>query len=92
MSLELLDVGFNSIGTDGGKALMGSLATNTSLQSLTLSGNTLDREGASAVAAAVAANGVLKELYLDHTAIGHEGQSTRRHRQGIVRKKQHHKQ
>mmetsp|Transcript_13889 Transcript_13889/g.19888 ORF Transcript_13889/g.19888 Transcript_13889/m.19888 type:complete len:851 (-) Transcript_13889:139-2691(-) len=66
VDLELLDIGFNLVGAVGIKALMKTLADNTSLRSLTLSGNILDSNSARAVSYALALNKSLTELFVDN--------------------------
>eukprot|EP00978_Attheya_sp_CCMP212_P031454 scaffold119019_cov67-Attheya_sp.AAC.1 len=69
VDLEVLDLGFNSITTIGTKALMRSLAENSSLKSLTLSGNAIDTTASKAVSYALASNTSLEELYVDNCSV-----------------------
>jgi Ran GTPase-activating protein (RanGAP) involved in mRNA processing and transport len=73
-TLEVLDVGFNSIKTPGLNTLMKAVAETNHLQSLSVSGNALDVTAAKAVAYALAYNYSLVSLFLVHCSIGHEGQ------------------
>jgi Ran GTPase-activating protein (RanGAP) involved in mRNA processing and transport len=73
-TLEVLDVGFNGIKSQGMKALMKVVAETQHLVSLSVSGNPIDTGTAKAVAYALAYNQSLKCLFLDHCDIQHEGQ------------------
>jgi Ran GTPase-activating protein (RanGAP) involved in mRNA processing and transport len=73
-TLEVLDVGFNSIKVAGLNTLMKAVAETQYLKSLSVSGNAIDVAAAKAVAYALAYNRSLQSLYLVHCTIGHEGQ------------------
>ena len=72
--IDLLNVGFNSIGSAGMVSLMQQVATNKSLRTLILSGNRLELEGGHAVATALGRNSCLKQVFLDHTELSQLGQ------------------
>ena len=71
--LTKLDVSYNSIGAEGGKALAEALKGNSVLTSLNLWSNSLGVEGGKAIASAIMANGVLANLNLMGNQIGSEG-------------------
>jgi len=73
-SMEVLDVGFNSITAPGLTVLMKTIAESKSLLSLSLSGNAIDANAAKSVAYALAYNCSLKALFLVHCSVGHEDQ------------------
>lgn len=74
VDLEVLDIGFNRLTIVGIKALMKSLAENSSLLSLTLSGNVLDTNASKAVSYALAYNRTIRKLYLDHCSLSYAAQ------------------
>lgn len=74
VDLEVLDIGFNRLTIVGIKALMKSLAENSSLLALTLSGNVLDTNASKAVSYALAYNKTIRKLYLDHCSLSYAAQ------------------
>jgi Ran GTPase-activating protein (RanGAP) involved in mRNA processing and transport len=74
VDLEVLDIGFNRLTIVGIKALMKSLAENSSLLALTLSGNVLDTNASKAVSYALAYNRTIRKLYLDHCSLSYAAQ------------------
>jgi Ran GTPase-activating protein (RanGAP) involved in mRNA processing and transport len=74
VDLELLDIGFNRLTIVGIKALMKSLAENSSLLALTLSGNVLDTNASKAVSYALAYNRTIRKLYIDHCSLSYAAQ------------------
>ncbi|CAM9864203.1 unnamed protein product [Chrysoparadoxa australica] len=75
LSLELLDLGFNQLGTAGVIAIMKALLQSLTLRSLTLSGNSLDNEAAKAIAYTIGQPMCsLHTLYLDHTSLQRAGE------------------
>ena len=74
VDLEVLDIGFNRLTIVGIKALMKSLAENSSLLALTLSGNVLDTNASKAVSYALAYNRTIQKLYIDHCSLSYAAQ------------------
>ena len=74
VNLEVLDIGFNRLTIVGIKALMKSLAENSSLSALSLSGNVLDTNASKAVSYALAYNRTVQKLYLDHCSLSYAAQ------------------
>ena len=74
VDLEVLDIGFNRLTIVGIKALMKSLAENSTLLALTLSGNVLDTNASKAVSYALAYNKTIHKLYLDHCSLSYAAQ------------------
>lgn len=74
VDLEVLDIGFNRLTIVGIKALMKSLAENSSLLTLTLSGNVLDTNASKAVSYALAYNRTIQKLYIDHCSLSYAAQ------------------
>ena len=74
VDLEVLDIGFNRLTIVGIKALMKSLAENSTLLALTLSGNVLDTNASKAVSYALAYNKTIQKLYLDHCSLSYAAQ------------------
>lgn len=73
-TLEVLDLGFNSIKSNGMRTLMRVVAEQHHLVSLSVSGNPIDTAAAKLVAYALAYNRSLKSISLVHCSIEHEGQ------------------
>lgn len=74
VDLEVLDLGFNRLTIVGVKALMKSLAENSSLKTLTLSGNVLDTNASKAVSYALAYNRTIQKLFVDHCSLSYAAQ------------------
>mmetsp|Transcript_9703 Transcript_9703/g.20209 ORF Transcript_9703/g.20209 Transcript_9703/m.20209 type:complete len:1276 (-) Transcript_9703:169-3996(-) len=74
VDLEVLDLGFNRLTIVGVKALMKSLAENSSLNTLTLSGNVLDTNASKAVSYALAYNRTIQKLFVDHCSLSYAAQ------------------
>ena len=73
ISLQILNLDFNSIGDEGAKALATVLEKNRSLEELKLYKNNIGDEGAKALASALEKNRSLKRLELDSNNIDNEG-------------------
>ncbi|CAN8024127.1 unnamed protein product, partial [Ixodes persulcatus] len=72
-TLQHLNMGGNSIGLTGAKALASSLEANSSLLTLNLRNNNLGTCGAISLADVLPRNRTLQELYLCKNSIGEEG-------------------
>lgn len=75
MSLHVLNVGFNEIGSEGLSAVLAYLSTpQSTLVSLTLSGNSIDNVVAKELANMLIGNLQLQELYIDRTNLTNIGE------------------
>lgn len=74
VDLQTLDLSFNKATTVGVKALMKTLAENTTLQSLAIAGIPIDLTSSKAISYALAYNTALKALYLDNCSTGFASQ------------------
>jgi len=74
VSLEKLDLSYNSISTVGIKALMKTLSENNSLKSLSLNGIPMDQNSSKAVSYALAYNASLEAFSIYSCCIGYTGQ------------------
>ena len=72
-TLTELNLGGNSIGDEGAKAIGGALAVNGVLKTLNLFRNNIGPEGATAIGEALRGNGVLTDLNLCNNKIRDEG-------------------
>eukprot|EP00900_Chrysochromulina_parva_P007052 jgi/Chrpa1/16348/Chrysochromulina_OHIO_Genome00021880-RA len=68
-----LDLGYNSIGVEGAKAIAEALKVNAVLTELHLSNNNIGVDGAKAIAEALKVNAVVTTLDLENNNIGPEG-------------------
>ena len=75
-SLQVLDLGYNSITDEGAEALAAGLKANSSLQVLDLGYNEITDEGAEALAAGLKANSSLQQLDLKFNKITDKGGET----------------
>jgi hypothetical protein len=71
--LQSLDLGYNSFGDEGTKALADALKFNNALQSLNLEYNSIGAEGTKALADALKVNTGLQSLDLGYNSVGDEG-------------------
>ncbi|RIB14773.1 hypothetical protein C2G38_2094908, partial [Gigaspora rosea] len=71
--LTSLNLRYNSIGSEGGKAFADALGINITLKNLNLSYNNLDSEGGKALAVALCKNATLTSLDICENNLGSEG-------------------
>ncbi|CAB9502975.1 Ribonuclease inhibitor [Seminavis robusta] len=74
VSLEKLDISFNSVTTVGVRALMKSLSEDTNMRSLGICGIPIDLNAAKAVSFALAYNTGLEIVYMDNCQVGYSAQ------------------
>lgn len=72
-TLKFLRLLFNSIGSDGAKAIAEALKVNKTLTNLNMSCNDIGDDGVKALAAALKVNTTLTELDISHNNIGDDG-------------------
>jgi len=72
-SLTRLDIGYNSIGSEGAKVIAEALCRNSSLTQLNLEYNNIGSEGAKVIAEALCRNSSLTQLDISLNNIGSEG-------------------